>query len=228
MATAATTVSIYCVHNIVNGKNYVGKTIKAIDQRWKQHVRASKTLSAAAYGTYLSRAIRKYGESSFVAYPLAWAPQHKSSIYERLWIVWFESHKAEHGYNLTMGGEGVIGNDAVRKKASLRLKGTPPSPATILGAKKWHEEHPNFSPMKGRKHTAEAKARNRESHTRKDIRNDEIASLYEQGLSLNEIAERQKADPGTIRLRLKNVGVKLRPRGGGSHKKNQQNQGEIV
>ena len=53
---------IYKITNLVNGKSYVGQTIRTIEERWKQHIKDSK---GNKDDFYLHRAIRKYGKENF-------------------------------------------------------------------------------------------------------------------------------------------------------------------
>jgi len=55
---------IYIITNIVNNKNYIGKTTKTINARLKKHIESIKYKTGK--GKYhLTRAIAKYGPTSF-------------------------------------------------------------------------------------------------------------------------------------------------------------------
>lgn len=87
---------IYQITNEVNGKIYIGKTTKTIEERFQRHLYTTK------YGseTYLHRAIRKYGADSFSLKTLEVV---NGDIDER------ETHwisKLNPDYNMTKGGEG--------------------------------------------------------------------------------------------------------------------------
>ena len=49
---------IYCITNKVNGKQYVGQTVRSAEERFKEHCRDKKM--------YISKAIRKYGKENFI------------------------------------------------------------------------------------------------------------------------------------------------------------------
>lgn len=219
----------------------MGKTCKPIKGRWREHVSAANRNK----GYNLARAIRKYGEDSFLLGEIASVDTHERAfIYEKLYIRWFESHKPAKGYNLTFGGEGCPATEETRAKERMVRKGYV-SEKGLAALLKWRREHPEHKPMKGRHHseetkqklsitktgvpnlywkgrkrTAEDRRKQAEATTRHDIPNEEIARLYEQGKSLNAIAAQYNASSAIIGIRLKKVGVKMRPRGG-NQKKNQ-------
>lgn len=55
---------IYKVTNTINGKIYVGQTIRTIKKRWKQHV-YSAYHETKEHNAPIQYAIRKYGECAF-------------------------------------------------------------------------------------------------------------------------------------------------------------------
>jgi hypothetical protein len=87
---------IYQITNRVNGRTYVGKTTKTIEERFKRHEYNS------SYGirTYLYNAIRKYGIDNFSIEALE---ETNANIDERekYWIAKLNPH-----YNMTKGGDG--------------------------------------------------------------------------------------------------------------------------
>lgn len=92
---------IYQVTNKVNGKRYIGKTSKNVEQRWYHHCKA------AEYGcsTYLYSAIRKYSADNFVV-ELLEATDEDLNERECFWI-----SKLKPEYNMTSGGDGGWIND---------------------------------------------------------------------------------------------------------------------
>lgn len=94
---------IYKIENKVNGKVYIGQTVKTSDQRFLEHI--DNALSGKKY--LLSRAIRKYGASSFsVETVLDNLTQEEANFYERYFIKKYQSNVRGNGYNMTEGGEG--------------------------------------------------------------------------------------------------------------------------
>jgi group I intron endonuclease len=95
---------VYLITNLVNDKYYVGKTIHTAERRWKEHVSAAHHRGSAEARYPLHCAIRKYGAAAFSVQVLS--ESGDTNKLERLWI---EVLDATHrGYNLTLGGEGVV------------------------------------------------------------------------------------------------------------------------
>lgn len=84
---------IYLVTNKIDGKRYIGKTSKTIEERWYQHCKN------AEYGidTYLYKAIRKHGKDNFIIEYLCDGLDDEE-------ILMIETHNPE--YNMTKGGDG--------------------------------------------------------------------------------------------------------------------------
>jgi group I intron endonuclease len=109
---------VYRVTNQANGKIYIGLTTKSME------LRRSKHYSEARLGSnkYFHKAIRKYGEHSFL-----WVTIDDSNDIkilknkEKEWITYYESNNMKYGYNLTSGGDGVtnyIFSEEVKQKMS--------------------------------------------------------------------------------------------------------------
>lgn len=115
--------SIYIVTNKANGKQYVGIS-KDLKRRWNEHLSANGSAPA------LHAAIKKYGKDGFVFSHICDAFDFEAACdIERL-LIQQHNTKSPNGYNLTDGGEGVIGlpmtdeDKEVRRKASLAFVGT--------------------------------------------------------------------------------------------------------
>lgn len=107
-----------------SGKYYIGMTTQGLLSRWWQHVTAANRGDNSA----LCRAIRKYGASSFEKHVLVTCSTvDELRSLEVLFISAFRSFHPAVGYNQTMGGEGVIPNEEMRKKISARMMGHPVS-----------------------------------------------------------------------------------------------------
>ena len=95
---------VYKVTNRVNGKVYIGKTVRTIEARWKQHIQYALRGNKPP----IAIAIRKYGAGAFEVIPLASAKTlQELNELERKYIQDFQSYNLERGYNLTLGGDGA-------------------------------------------------------------------------------------------------------------------------
>jgi group I intron endonuclease len=95
---------VYLITNTINGKRYVGQTIKSLEHRFKAHQHPSSSAS------YLYNAIKKYGVSNFSieALLVVWSKKDLD-FYERFLIKEFDLQNHDKGYNITDGGEGISG-----------------------------------------------------------------------------------------------------------------------
>lgn len=123
---------VYLVTNTRNGKRYVGITDCTLEERWKQHVQASRGKTTRP----LMRAIAKHGPESFTIEQLEECSDRTTLLQrERQLIVELDTFKPK-GYNATMGGEGIAGHrhsEETRRKMSEARRGKP------IGA--FSEEH---------------------------------------------------------------------------------------
>jgi len=94
-------VFIYKVTNKLNGKVYIGKTVRPVDVRWAQHLWFAKMGGGCPY---LGAAIRKYGSEAFEVEQLIQAiSEDELNKMEKGFIQQFQSYRRELGYNLTLG-----------------------------------------------------------------------------------------------------------------------------
>ena len=128
---------IYKATNIVNGKIYIGQTIKSLKTRKNAHV--SDALSVND-NNYFHSAIKKYGTKNF-----NWETidrndnREKLNLLEVFYIGYYDTFVGR-GYNLNAGGNGNFGfspSKETRKKLSLANSG-------------------KDNPMYGKKHSDEA------------------------------------------------------------------------
>lgn len=95
---------IYLIRNLVNGKIYVGQTVRTLKQRLYFHFADSRRYHGG--GPRLHRAIRKYGSNNFTIELLATATTaEEMNTLECLWIANLQSTKPAIGYNCTPGGD---------------------------------------------------------------------------------------------------------------------------
>ena len=130
---------IYLATNRINGKVYVGKTLRNIPNRRSVH-RAHAHGSSRSNRSYFHSAIRKYGIEAFEFRELQKAKDAQElSELERTWIERLRSNDSKFGYNLTAGGEGTPGfhhSEETREKISAANKGN----RNTFGRKKSKEE----------------------------------------------------------------------------------------
>lgn len=102
---------IYCIYCLPTGKSYFGQTVKSIEKRYKQHLRAAQR----GENTKLCKAIRKYGSKNFtiegvisVETSSLQALKAKLDFLERHFIQKYDTRR--NGYNMTDGGDGLVGD----------------------------------------------------------------------------------------------------------------------
>ena len=104
---------IYKITNKLNGKVYIGQTKRTLERRWKEHC------CPKGGCPLLKRAINKYGKENFTVEQIDIATNqdelNKKEIY---WIEYYKSANEEYGYNLSVGGEIGVFNEATHKKMS--------------------------------------------------------------------------------------------------------------
>lgn len=108
---------IYVIHNLVNGKKYVGQTKNSLEKRWKGHCLKSSNKMI------VDRSIKKYGEESFV---IGIVEECESldhmNIREKFWAYDLNTFHP-NGYNLKAGsGIGAM-SEFTKRKISKSNKG---------------------------------------------------------------------------------------------------------
>ena len=150
--------SIYKFVNKINGKCYIGFT-KNVKKRLNEH-RLSRD------NTYFHNSIKKYGIENF-SFEIIYQSkdgQHCKDVMESYFINLYDSFNS--GYNLTHGGEGLLGfNHTETTKNKMRK---PKSEIHIQNLKKSRNKRED-RPMLGKKHSDETKQKM--SETRKGIQN---------------------------------------------------------
>lgn len=134
--------TIYLITNLINGKQYVGQTIRDVNIRYKEH------LEEALYtnrNLHLYNSIRKYGISNFKLDIIETNIFDEKTLNEKeiYYIQLYNTY--ENGYNNTKGGGGVKGyhhNNETKNKISKAVKenmykiNTPERTAKIIKAQK--------------------------------------------------------------------------------------------
>lgn len=103
---------IYKITNKINGKIYIGQTIRSIQARWNDHCKRSSNYP-------LSRAIKKYGKDNFIVEEIDTADSiDELNVKESYWIYYYKSYNSKFGYNLEFGGNK---NKKVTKKTRNKI-----------------------------------------------------------------------------------------------------------
>lgn len=150
--------TIYCIENKVNGKKYIGMSTD-YKRRWKNH---NKYLNKGKHhNIYLQRSWNKYGKENFEFKILEDNIKEENlSDREIYWIDYYNTFEGE-GYNLTKGGEGMLGcefSEKTKRKISNALIGRA---FTEEHKRNLIENHPDVSGKNnyfyGKSHTEESK-----------------------------------------------------------------------
>lgn len=88
---------IYKITNNVNGKVYIGQTIRTLKARFNQHIHRTGC-------TYLHSALQKYGKENFSIQLIEEVPKELLDEREIYWISFYDSTNKSKGYNLIKGG----------------------------------------------------------------------------------------------------------------------------
>jgi group I intron endonuclease len=151
---------VYKVTNRWNGDSYIGQTVKSLEQRWYFHVWDALSESSANHSTYFHNAIRKYGPDCFEKEILHICESKEEMNFVETFYISFFDTKIPNGYNLTDGGEGLLGfvpSEETCKKLSESHKGHKHSEET---KRKMSESAKGKNTWtKGFKHTEEVKKR---------------------------------------------------------------------
>lgn len=107
---------IYKITNKINGKIYIGQTIRTLKERWKNHKEQAKSGKRCRA---IHHAIRKYGIENFTVEQIDLAvSQEELNEKERYWIEFYDSTNRDKGYNLTDGGNYFKMVESVKIKIS--------------------------------------------------------------------------------------------------------------
>lgn len=116
---------VYKITNKINGKIYIGITTKTLEKRRQQHIRWCKHKMRKYI---IHKAINKYGTDNFLLEIIDNFNGNKDACEREVKYVSSYNSFIPNGYNMTLGGEGVLGHkhqqtDETKKKISLSMKG---------------------------------------------------------------------------------------------------------
>lgn len=110
---------IYCIKNNINGKCYVGKTLKSPKERFSEHL--YDAYKPTEENRPLYRAIKKYGKDNFSLRVLEECTDGLASEREIWYIKKLKTYA--HGYNATIGGDGkqLFDHDVIKAQLEAGL-----------------------------------------------------------------------------------------------------------
>ena len=110
---------IYKITNIINGKVYIGQTIRPIQKRFNRHINDAIN---KIIDTHFARAIRKYGKDNFTIELIDTAnTQEELTKKEQQWIKFYNSTDVDYGYNET-DSEYKSGGNTYQSKTAEEMK----------------------------------------------------------------------------------------------------------
>ena len=187
---------VYLLRNLVNGKGYVGQTIRGLEKRWKQHLYDAKSGKRTA----LYNAIRLYGPDSFERCVLAEAHTLDELNALEVFHIKAQGTLAPNGYNLTNGGQlrllpqsiAKMAESQKGKKYHLGHKHSDESKKMISMASKGRIP-PNKGKKMGPMSEETRNIRNRVSQARVGVKMGPLSDAHKAALSL--AAKNRKSNP---------------------------------
>jgi group I intron endonuclease len=111
---------VYLVTNLIDGKRYIGQTIRSLGARWWQHCNKNYTGCH-----YLHRAVKKYGKENFFVEVLCEPPTEELLNEMETYFIDRYCTLAPNGYNLTTGGQSPRPSDITKQKMREAHLGKP-------------------------------------------------------------------------------------------------------
>ena len=169
--------TIYKITNNINGKVYIGQTVRSVRERMEEHKRKCTTV--------IDKALRKYGAENFTVEEI----DHASNVSELnekeiYWIADFDS-MVPKGYNQCLGGGNTLGykhrEESKRKMSDAKSISYVGSGNPFYG--KTHSEESKKrmgDARKGLAHLTEEQVMTlRASHHKVRVRNIETGEVFE-------------------------------------------------
>jgi len=138
---------VYLATNQVNSKQYVGQTIHTLKQRRKVHLADARR--KPKYRQAFHHAIAKYGPSKFKWKVLLRSNDPQTLLAAEVCFIAELGAKAPDGYNLTDGGEGMVGfthseesKCKMSRSGCKRYESEEEREKRRQGALKWSKDNP--------------------------------------------------------------------------------------
>ena len=120
---------LYYIENLKDGKKYVGQSIDILKEWKNKHL--NNLRKNKHHNSYLQNAYNKYGEENFVHTIIEKCEKEELNDKECYYILKYESHFSENGYNISWGGNnskiGMKHTEQTKQKMSKSRKGKSPS-----------------------------------------------------------------------------------------------------
>ena len=149
---------IYKITNKINGKVYIGQTIKNKEDRWRDHVYKSEHGGVYA----ISNAIRKYGKDNFNVELISRCDNIKQLNQREVKYIQLYNSLCPSGYNIEIGGKNKILHQSTKDKISKTLKGRKRKKSSILKQMKTRKERNIAPPTLGVKFSEKFKQQKRD------------------------------------------------------------------
>jgi group I intron endonuclease len=102
--------NLYLITNLVNHRQYVGITSVGYLARWQTHLTKSKSKEPKHRRKLLYKDIRKFGPEKFECKLLKQAKTWSQlEEFEQRYIRRYKTFFEHGGYNMTLGGRGILG-----------------------------------------------------------------------------------------------------------------------
>lgn len=98
---------IYKITNLINGKIYIGETIRDIQTRFREHKSVAFNEKGHGYNYHLHNAMRKYGVLNFSIEQLEFCKDEIRFEKETFYIKKYNSIDRNYGYNCVIEGNGA-------------------------------------------------------------------------------------------------------------------------
>lgn len=177
---------IYLITNKINGKQYVGQTVRSLEERFNEHKR---------HAGVVGRAIKKYGAENFVYEIIDRADDIETLNRKEIEYIQRLGTVEPFGYNLCYGGENTMGYNH-RQESKVKMSMVQKERGNQVGSKnhffgKKHSEETRekmrLAWKNKRTMTEEMKQKLKESHPKKAVINLTTGERFE---SIKEAAEK--------------------------------------